>query len=134
LHSKECTETFYIERIVENINLKDTPESIKTETIEMLKQIDLEKFSKLEISDELINQLESLNLNENIQLQELSKELQEDFKKSLKDGRVSTWMTTWEPFWLKKKIELEINQLPPIDSLTKIKLSESLQFNLIDLL
>jgi hypothetical protein len=134
LHSQECTETFYVERIVENINLKETPESIKTETIEMLKKIDLEKFSKVEISDELIDQLESLNLNETIKFQELSKEIQEDFKKSLKDGRVSTWMTTWEPFWLKKKIELEINQLPPIDSLTKMKLSECLKFNLIDLL
>ena len=116
------------------MNLKEAPETFKTESIEMLKKIDLEKFAKVEFSDEILDKLENLNLNEDIDINDLPDDIREDFKKSLKDGRISTWITTYEPFWLKKNFVLKDNDYPKIESLTKMKLSEDLIYNLIDLM
>eukprot|EP01080_Neovahlkampfia_damariscottae_P009083 gene9083-1178_t len=133
-HSNECTETFYVERVLENVNLKDTPESFKTESMEMLKKIDLEKFSKVEMSDDLLDKLEKLNLENDVNFKDLPEDIKNDFMNSLKDGRISTWITTWEPFWIKKNFVIEDFKLPAIDSLTKANLSENLMYNLIDLI
>lgn len=126
---------------------------MRKQTIEMLKRLEEEQPIQDELDQEqlmketkLAMELEKLDLNQEIKLEQLSKEAQQDFLKALKDGRLASTLQLWTPWWTKEPVlikekdakeekwEVAIKQLPPINKLTKKTPSETLKYNLIDIM
>lgn len=140
VHSKDCTNLFYQERIVENLKIPNTKESLKVETLEMLKNIEKEKI-ETNLDEKDIQLLSNLDLSKDISLNDLPENLQKDFKDSLKDGRISTWLKIWIPWWVDnpKIIEIKIDEkqtkIPSFSELSRNKEPNiALTYGLVDMI
>lgn len=137
VHSKDCTNIFYKERIVENLKTPNAPETFKVETLEMLKNIDKEKHEN-SLDEEDLEVLSKLNLEQDISLKDLPENLQKDFQKSLKDGRISTWMKIWVPWWTQSPKIIEVKDEKKLTNILKLTGGKepniALKYSLIDLI
>jgi len=96
-HNNQCTEYFYKENVVEFLKSTKATDEEKQKMARVLKQMFEEE--KNSLSPEVMNQLMELDLDDPNLFEKLPRDQQEDFKKAIRDGRLSNLIQLWEPWW-----------------------------------
>jgi hypothetical protein len=155
VHNKQCTNAFQVRQLHEVLDKKVVSPQVRQQTMKMLhdfyqKQQQLEEeqqqyltstdneeeenvFDK--ISDEELEILvQQLTVNDNLDDIDLPVSIQQDFQKALKDGRMTSWLKMYTPWWIKEgdQIDQITEPLPALSTIAS-KVSPLIPYYLIEL-
>eukprot|EP00698_Gefionella_okellyi_P016592 TRINITY_DN4757_c0_g1_i1.p1 TRINITY_DN4757_c0_g1~~TRINITY_DN4757_c0_g1_i1.p1 ORF type:complete len:425 (+),score=94.93 TRINITY_DN4757_c0_g1_i1:25-1299(+) len=100
-HSGRCTESFYQERIQEELEQQKPTDEDRQRMMETLVRFEQQQLADSEDNDTESEyaQLRTLSKAERIDIEQLPLQQQEEFKKSLRDGRLSDKIQLWTAWW-----------------------------------
>ncbi len=123
-HSDNCTQQFESENLVEmlkNKSVAQVPDDVRLKTLQMLKRL-----SEANDSDD-----EDIQYND-LPLDQLPPDIIQDFEKSLRDGRMSSWLQAWNPWWCQNEPKFVVD-IPPLSQLSR-NISPDIIFYVVDIL
>jgi len=138
-HSESCTESFYRESACDELRGQHASPEQRQKMMEALERDHQAEAASLE---QLQAGLEELDLD-NLSIEQLTASQRRDFERAIVDGRLSSALTAWEPWWRRgSKAEGEQAEgmalpadLPPIESLLNGRpASDSLSFHLVQII
>eukprot|EP00658_Telonema_sp_P-2_P005977 TRINITY_DN12263_c0_g1_i1.p1 TRINITY_DN12263_c0_g1~~TRINITY_DN12263_c0_g1_i1.p1 ORF type:complete len:214 (+),score=36.96 TRINITY_DN12263_c0_g1_i1:164-805(+) len=136
-HSETCTETFYKESACEEMKGMSAGTEQRQQMMEALER---ESNAQAEALEEVHEGLEDLDLD-NLSIDQLTPAQRRDFERAILDGRLSSSVSPWTPWWIRTKgsdrpqgIAMPPD-LPALDSLLHGKSpAPTLGFHLVELL
>eukprot|EP01089_Gocevia_fonbrunei_P013202 TRINITY_DN3319_c0_g2_i1.p1 TRINITY_DN3319_c0_g2~~TRINITY_DN3319_c0_g2_i1.p1 ORF type:complete len:217 (-),score=27.99 TRINITY_DN3319_c0_g2_i1:23-673(-) len=160
-HGEGCTEIFYKTNAIESLKSQHTSQADKKKMLNIIKKNNQEDSEeKDEDEEELQNFQNLLKLadQDEISIGQLTESQKNDFKHFLQDPNlIGSIIPLWTPFWDIKKFHIHENKIfpslicdltqkctdsqipelptniPPLTDILKTKASDSIRFNLIDL-
>uniref|UniRef100_A0A6B2L7Y5 HIT-type domain-containing protein n=1 Tax=Arcella intermedia TaxID=1963864 RepID=A0A6B2L7Y5_9EUKA len=114
VHGEHCVEAFYQENVLETLKATKATSQDKAKITQILKRVKEADQTTTEQFN-LIQKLNSLDLDSPDLFDSLSKEEQQNFLNLIQSGQISTMLEEWTPWWKSSPQKKLIEELPQGD-------------------